>query len=137
MPTTEGISFTFCLNSDLFVDLACASEYIFQGGTFYHRTFRRAPRRVSRVCAEALYQAWRAFYPILDREHSNFSGVGSPLFCAEEAFFTLSATTKTSQVQHISCQVCARRQNKPLTESITTTSTSCTFHTYVCLRHTP
>ena len=27
--------------------------------------------------------------------------VGSPLFCAEEAFFTLSATTKTYQVQYI------------------------------------
>ena len=68
--------------------------------------------------------------------------VGSPpLFCAEEAFLTLSATATTYHVQHIIHIIpgmCTK--NVTLTEMVTTTSTSCTFDIYVRMvmytRHT-
>ena len=53
------------------------------------------------VCHEfalrAVCHAWRAFKPILGRKLSKFVLVGSALFCAREAFFTLSAATKTCE----------------------------------------
>ena len=59
--------------------------------------------------------------------------VGSPpLFCAEEAFLTLSATATTYHVQHIMHITPGTwTKNITLTEMLTTTSTSSTFHMYV------
>ena len=55
--------------------------------------------RVPRVCAVCRVSRISCFQTfVLDREHSNLCFGGSPLFCAEEAFFTLSATTNTYPV---------------------------------------
>ena len=59
------------------MDLACTSEYSFQGGTFYHRTFGRAPRRVSRVCAEGRVSHVACF------QTYSWSGVFQAFSCRE------------------------------------------------------
>ena len=90
------------------MDKASASEYRFHGGTFYCRTFGRAQRRVSRVCAEGRVSrvaCFRAFKSPLGRELSKNELVMSPLFGTREAFFILSATTKTYQYTHDADQV--------------------------------
>ena len=83
---------------------------------------------------------------VLDWEHSNISVsisiylvyiyiylVGSPpLFCAEEAFLTLSATTKAYHVQHVIHMIPGMyAKNISLTKMVATTSTSCTVYIYV------
>ena len=82
------------------------------------------------VCHEfalrAVCHAWRAFKPLflIGSIQTFISLVGSPpLFCAEGAFFTLSATTKINQVGHIIHIIAGTwTKSKTLTESVTTTN---------------
>ena len=54
---------SFFRKLDLFVDLACPGACRCQGGVLHHRTFVRAPRRVSRVCAEGRVSRVAWFQP--------------------------------------------------------------------------
>ena len=74
---------------------------------------------------------------VLDREHSTFffwTGVLCFVWKRPSAPWA-PPQRHARNTPYISYQVC-RRKIKTLTGSVTTTLTSCTFHTYVCLRHT-
>ena len=72
----------------------------------------------------AVCHAWRAFKPILGREFSKLFPVGSPLFCARKAFFSLSASTKTYQYTSYIPGICVCHNSK-FTQSVTMTCAVC------------